>query len=241
MKPDLRIHRDAAILAGAAAADIAETLARAAAPSLVLAGGTTPRMIYEQLASPPQGERIAWSSLRVFWGDERCVGPKDARSNYRMAREALLRHVPAGEIHRIEAELGPDQAADRYERAIWQALSLEPGQWPRFSLILLGLGEDGHTASLFPGTDVLEVQDRIVAGVYVPQLGVHRVTLTLPALNHAAEIMVVVTGAAKAPIVRDVLTGGGDRFPMGRVAPVSGRLRWYLDADAASLLPEGMT
>jgi 6-phosphogluconolactonase len=241
MKPDLCIHRDAASLAGAAAAHIAETLARVATPSLVLAGGTTPRKIYEQLAAPPQRERIAWSSLRVFWGDERCVGPEDGRSNYRMAREALLRHVPAGAVHRIEAELGPNQAAEQYEEAIRQAFSLKPGQWPRFSLVLLGLGEDGHTASLFPGTDVLEVEDRIVAGVYVPQLGVHRVTLTLPALAHAAEIMVVVTGTAKATIVREVLTGDGKRFPIGHVTPVSGRLRWYLDADAASLLPEGMT
>ena len=240
MRPELKIYESPAALAEGVAAAVAETLAGSEAPSLVLSGGTTPRKIYAQLAATPHRERIRWSSLRIFWGDERCVGPEDAQSNFRMAQEALLRHVRPGAVHRIEGERPPQEAAERYEEVIRRELSLGPEEWPRFSLVLLGLGEDGHTASLFPGTSALAEGDHIVTSVFVPKLGVHRVTLTVPALSHAAETLVVVSGFAKAPIVRDVAGGSGDRYPIERIVPVSGRLLWYLDADAASLL-EGAT
>jgi 6-phosphogluconolactonase len=241
MKPELHIFRDAGLLAEGVAGHIAETLGRTERPSLVLSGGTTPRMIYRKLARAPYREQIAWGSLRVFWGDERCVAPEDPESNFRMAREAMLDHVPVRDVYRIEGERSPEEAAECYEESIRTALTLAPGQWPGFSLVLLGLGEDGHTASLFPGTSVLEERDRMVASVLVPRLGVHRVTLTVPALSHAREILVVVAGKAKAAIVCDVLEGENRSFPINRIAPVSGRLLWYLDAEAASLLSKGST
>ena len=146
---------------------------------------------------------------------------------------------PVRDVYRIEGERPPEEAAERYEQALRAALSLAPGEWPRFSLVLLGLGEDGHTASLFPGTSVLEERDRMVVSVWVPRLGVHRVTLTVPALSHAQEILIVVAGKAKACIVRDVLEGEGGSYPINRIAPVAGRLLWFLDAEAASLLSKG--
>ena len=236
MRPELKIFENPAALAEGVAAAVAQTLARSQAPTLVLSGGTTPRKVYERLASTPSRKGIRWSSVRIFWGDERCVGPEDEQSNFRMAQEALLRHVRPGAVHRIEGERPPQEAAERYEEVIRRELSLGPEEWPRFSLVLLGLGEDGHTASLFPGTSALAERDRIVTPVFVPQLGVHRVTLTVPALSHAAETLVVVSGCAKAPIVREVVGTSSDRYPIERIVPVSGRLLWYLDADAASLL-----
>jgi len=241
VKPELVIYRDAALLGAGVAELVCEVLERAEAPSLVLSGGSTPRGIYERMASSPLRERIPWSALKIFWGDERCVGPEDPESNFRMAREAMLGKVQPGGVYRIEAERGAAEAAERYEQTIRRAQALEPGAWPRFTLVLLGLGTDGHTASLFPGTPVLEERQRIVAPVFVPKLGVHRVTLTAPALRHAGEILVVIQGKAKAPIVRDVLSGNAPGAPITQITASGGRLRWLLDGDAASLLPGGTT
>jgi len=241
VKPELVIYRNSALLGAGVAALVCEVLERVESPSLVLSGGSTPRRIYEQLASSPLRERIPWSALKIFWGDERCVGPEDPESNFRMVREAMLGKVQPGGVYRIEAERGAEEAAERYEQTIRRALALQPGAWPRFTLVLLGLGTDGHTASLFPGTPVLQERKRIVAPVFVPALGVHRVTLTAPALSHATEILVVAQGTAKAPIVRDVMSGNARGAPITQIASAGGRLRWVLDGDAASLLPGGGT
>ena len=239
MKPQLHIHRSEELLESVARR-VAGVLQRAEAPSIVLAGGRTPRALYQKMAMMPYRDTVPWSRLRVFWGDERCVGPADPQSNFGMAHEALLAHVRVGEIFRMEGELDPEEAAERYERAIRQTFSLGSREWPRFSLVLLGMGEDGHTASLFPGSEVLEERERIVRPVGVPQHGVQRITLTVPAITHAADVLVLVTGRAKAGVVRTVLETHDRSFPISLITPTSGRLWWYLDDEAASLL-KGVT
>lgn len=239
MRPGLHICHPEELLESVAGR-VAEILRGAEAPSIVLAGGRTPRALYGKLAQMPHRANIPWSRLRVFWGDERCVGPEDPQSNFGMAHEALLAHVRPGAVFRMEGELDPEEAAERYERVIRRTFSLGSREWPRFSLVLLGMGEDGHTASLFPGSEVLTERERIVRAVVVPQRGVQRITLTVPAIAHAAEVLVLVTGSAKAGVVRDVI-GKRDRgSPISLITPVSGHMRWYLDDEAASLL-KGVT
>ena len=239
MRPELHIHHPEELLENVAR-HVSDVLQRAEVPSIVLAGGRTPQALYRRLAQMPWREGIPWSRLRVFWGDERCVGPADPQSNFGMADEALLAHVQAVAIFRMEGELDPEEAAERYERVIRRTFSLGPGQWPRFSLVLLGMGQDGHKASLFPGSEVLEERKRLVRAVDLPQRGVQRITLTVPAITYAEEILVLVTGTAKAGAVRDVI-GKRDRgSPISLIRPKAGRLSWYLDDEAASLL-KGVT
>jgi 6-phosphogluconolactonase len=178
--------------------------------------------------------------MHLFFGDERAVPPDHAESNFRMVKETLLANgrIPLANVHRIQAELDPQQAADLYEADLVKSFGLTPGQPPRFDLILLGLGTDGHTASLFPGTSALAEQRRWVCANWVPRLQSHRVTLTLPVLNAGAEVMFVVSGKEKAEVLRAVLEGGGEgaKLPAQLVRPKSGRLLWLVDAAAASLL-----
>jgi 6-phosphogluconolactonase len=208
--------------------------------AVALSGGSTPRALYALLASAEFQPQIPWPRVHFFWGDERAVPPDHPDSNYRMAFEALLSKapVPAENIHRIESELAPEEAAARYEKSLRDFFALEDSAWPVFDLILLGLGDDGHTASLFPGSAALAETRRLVVAVYVEKLKTHRITLTLPVLNRAANIFFLVAGSSKAAIVADVLQKktGPATLPAQRIDPPGGRLVWFIDAAASSAL-----
>jgi len=198
---------------------------------VALSGGNTPRALYRLLATAPWKARFPWAHTFVFWGDERMVPPDHPESNFRMAYEALLAHVPVppGQVFRVPTEYPPAEAAQRYEQ---QLRSLFHGEGPVFDMVLLGLGTDGHTASLFPGTAALQEEERWVTAVHVPRLASWRVTLTFPALNAARRALFLVLGASKADIVAQVLRGPEGRYPAQRVRPRE-RLYWFLDAEAA--------
>ena len=243
---DVHIAADAAALARAAAEEFAR-LARAAitargAFTVALSGGTTPRAVYTLLASDAiLCAAIPWQHVAVFWGDERTVPPDHPESNYRMASETLLMKVPVAEanVHRIPAELSdPAAAASRYEAELRSAFGLTGGDLPRFDLVLLGLGADGHTASLFPGTDALHERQRLVVANRVEKLHTWRITLTFPAINSAATVLFLVSGAEKSRPLRDVLEGvrNPERLPAQCIRPTNGRLLWFVDRPAAQLL-----
>lgn len=203
-----------------------------------LAGGSTPRTVYELLASDFYRERMPWSAIHFFWGDERHVPPDHPDSNYRMAREAMLDRVPvpAENVHRIPAE-EPDaqRAAAEYEATLRSFFSLAPGEWPRFDLILLGLGKEGHTASLFPGGDAVRERERLVVAPWVEAQKTFRITLTPPVLNHARRAMFLVSGEEKAEALHAVLEGA--RQPELYPAQiVEGNRLWMVDRAAARLL-----
>jgi 6-phosphogluconolactonase len=180
---------------------------------------------------------VDWARVHVFWGDERCVPPDHAESNYRMAREALLDQVsiiPAQNVHRMRGEIDPEEAADGYETDLRACFGVSAP--PRFDLILLGMGDDGHTASLFPGAEAIREQARWVAAYYVEKLGAWRLTLTPVVLNAAANVIFLVVGAGKAARLREVLDGPyqPDRLPAQVVRPSDGRLLWMVDQAASS-------
>jgi 6-phosphogluconolactonase len=244
--PEIKIFPDLESLSRAVAERFA-ALARAAAgagkPFIVaLSGGSTPRRTCELLADPALA--VPWSAVHLFQVDERFVPPDHEESNFRMLRQALLDRapVPAENVHRIRTETGtPLEAAREYEKELRQILAPSAGAPPRFDLILLGLGADGHTASLFPGSPALEERARWVAADFVQKLLAWRVTLTLPVLNAAREIIFLVSGAEKADTLRRVVRGREQRLPAERVRLPDGRLAWFADADAARLLapPKG--
>jgi 6-phosphogluconolactonase len=206
--------------------------------TLALAGGSTPRPAYELLATPRFAERVDFARVHFFWGDERAVPPDHPRSNYRMADEALLQKVPVppANVHRVKGELPPEQAAAAYEaelRSVFGEVRV-----PRFDLILLGLGEDGHTASLFPGSAALREEDRWVVAHHVDAVDDGRITLTPPVINAAANVTFVVSGADKADAVAAILRGPHrpEELPAQLVEPRQGRERWLLDEAAARAL-----
>lgn len=205
-----------------------------------LAGGSTPRGLYQLLTSEPYRSQLSWEHLRVFWGDERTVPPDHHESNFRMAEEALLSHVPvpASQVFRIEGELPAGEAAARYEAVLREQFRLSPGEIPRFDLILLGMGPDGHTASLFPGTSVVAESRKLVAAPWVEKLHTHRVTVTPPVLNAAKHVVFLVSGHDKATALRAVLEGPSDpaRYPAQVLNPTAGHLMWLVNQDAAGLL-----
>ena len=212
---------------------------------VALSGGSTPRSLYERLAAEPGVSNVDWSRVQVLWGDERCVPPNHAASNYRMAREALLDHVPiqAANVHRIRGEDDPATAATAYERVIRRVLRTPMGPprgppAPRIDLVLLGLGLDGHTASLFPGAAAVHDSPSWVKAEHAQAVSAWRVTLTPVIINAAAVVAFVVTGGAKAAIVRDVLEGPRrpHELPAQLIAPTAGRVRWFVDASAAAAL-----
>ncbi|HEX9078185.1 MAG TPA: 6-phosphogluconolactonase [Desulfuromonadaceae bacterium] len=204
--------------------------------AVALSGGNTPRRMYELLARDPFRKGVPWPKTHIFWGDERCVATDDPRNNARMACETLLDHVsvPPDQVHPMACGSDPRESAREYETLL---RGLFPGALPRFDLILLGLGENGHTASLFPGVPVLEERRRWVAEASPAGEEVQRLTLTLPVINSAACVAFLVSGAAKAPILREVLEGDPDprRVPARLVSP-EGRLFWLVDRAAARLL-----
>ena len=239
--PDLHIAPSSDDVAREAAEFVADLAERRAHTqdlfTVALAGGSTPRSLYQLLASPPYAGRIAWDRWQVFWGDERCVPPDHRDSNYRMAREALLDRVPipADRIHRMRGEAVPHDAAEEYEQEL---LDVFRSSRPVFDLILLGIGEDGHTASLFPGTDALEEKRRQVVANWVPHLRAYRITFTLSLINDASAIAFLVTEESKAGVLSEVLRPPPHVSvpPAALVCPVSGRVHWFLKRAAASQL-----
>jgi 6-phosphogluconolactonase len=249
------IASDRAELAQSAAEQLARSAARAVAArgrfTLALAGGSTPRDLYHRLAAEPLLAAMPWANVHLFWGDERCVPPDHEESNFRMVREALLdasthpEHrppIPAENIHRIAAELpDPNEAAARYEADLRAFFGLTPEEMPRFDLVLLGLGTDGHTASLFPGTGAVSISDRLCFSLWVERLATHRITLSLPVFLAARSVAFLAAGKDKAEKVEAILgedapRRSADELPAAAVRPTMGELTWWLDRDAASRL-----
>lgn len=208
--------------------------------TIALSGGNTPRALFKSLAAPPFSGQIPWDRMQVFFSDERFVPPDSAESNYHTAQETLLSRVPIPDrfIHRVPTvDIDPEESAAIYEEGIRRVLEAPLGGVPRFDLILLGLGDDGHTASLFPGTEALNQTDALVAPNYVPRLDSWRITFTYPLIDAARRVVFLVSGGSKAPVVAQVL--GGSDLPAARVRPAGGELIWVLDPDAAAQLPQG--
>ena len=216
-----------------------EAVAARARFTVALSGGSTPKAIYSLLAEQGQ-TALPWEKVEIFFGDERAVPPEHPESNYGMAREAFLSRVllPAANIHRIPTELGAKAAAQAYEADLRAAVGTAPEECPRLDLILLGLGPDGHTASLFPGTSALTERRALVVANWVESLGKERVTLTYRVINEAAEVVFIAGGKEKAVMLRNVLRGApsGTKYPAQSVQPHSGRLLWLVDEAAAAVL-----
>lgn len=205
--------------------------------SVALAGGSTPLGMYKLLAEEPYRSAIDWERVLFFWGDERCVPPDHPDSNCGAAIAAFVSGlgVPEANVHRMKGELDPDVAAREYELHLMQIISGEP---PQLDLILLGMGDDGHTASLFPNTEALDETERLIVSNYVPKLDAHRLTLTAPLINAAKQVIFLVTGEGKAEALKAVLEGrpDTDTYPSQLVRPRNGRLLFLLDEPAARLL-----
>ncbi len=207
---------------------------------MALAGGSTPRGLYRLLTQSPFREQMPWDILRLFWGDERVVPPTHSDSNFKMVQDALLRHVPvpASRVFRMEGERPPSEAAKEYEGVLRQQFSLSPGEIPHFDVVLLGMGPDGHTASLFPGIPELLTSHRLVEAPWVEKFQTHRITLTPRVLNEAQHVIFLVGGVEKASTLQAVLEGPSQpsTYPVQSIDPHSGELLWLLDAQAASRL-----
>ena len=205
--------------------------------TIALAGGSTPRDVYARLANDQFKSGVNWKKVQLFWGDERTVPPEHADSNFRMVREILLDRIdiPAENVHRIYGEIAPKRAAIEYSEILTKKLGTTR---PSFDLVLLGVGEDGHTASLFPGTQALEKFDENVVAVFVPRLNTWRITLTLPLLNASKNVMFILSGASKAVVAKRVINATRPRkeLPATLVRPEYGTLHWLLDSEAARLI-----
>jgi 6-phosphogluconolactonase len=202
---------------------------------VALSGGSSPVPLFRHLATEARISRMDWEKVEFFWADERCVPPDNPDSNFRLADELLLSALPApgAVVHRIPGELPPDEAARACETDL--ARSFPGAGYPVFDLILLGVGDDGHTASLFPQADLAEHTGRTAIAVYVEKLRSHRVTLTLPVINSSRQVVFFVTGAPKAVIIAEILAGEGNKkYPAALVEPRDGNLTWLLDAEAAA-------
>ncbi len=243
MREAITIFDDPRTLTDAAAAYWCDAAARAVdargAFHVALSGGSTPRALYQRLAQPDYSDRLDWGSVHIYFGDERAVAPHHPDSNFRMANETLLSHVPipSAQIHRMAAEQQPiADAATSYESVLTQQLPATDRGIPQFDLVLLGMGTDGHTASLFPGTTVLHERERFVAEVYVEQLQSWRLSLTLPVIDAARQILVLVAGDSKAAIIGELFAKGAQStYPIQLIEPL-GDMQWYLDAAAAQAL-----
>jgi 6-phosphogluconolactonase len=205
--------------------------------SVALSGGSTPEHLYRALSDDAIQAQINWQKVHLFWGDERNVPASDPDSNFRMVNEALLKHIaiPAENVHRVTTEMAVTDAAIAYEKALRLFF---PGDWPKFDLVLLGMGEDGHTASLFPHSEGLEEEKRWFIANFAPNRDIWRLTLTKNAINAARHVLVLVKGAQKPHMLVQVLQGDFNpkEKPIQTVNPIDGQLTWLLDEDAASLL-----
>lgn len=240
-KAHVEVWPDAPTVASRAAELFAETARQAVSArgrfTVALSGGSTPRALYELLAGEVYATRIPWNETHIFWSDERCVPPDSEESNYRMAHEAMLVRVPIPEeqIHRLRGEDEPQSAALDYTRILEEEFDETP---PRFDLILLGMGEDGHTASLFPDSTALDDHEHLIAAPFIAKFKTHRLTMTLRTINAASSVIFLVTGKAKAETLRAVLEGetGEHSYPAKLVEPAGGELIWLVDEAAAKRL-----
>ena len=246
MNPEVSIVADSGELCGAAATEFvraaAEAIAARGSFSVALAGGSTPKALYSLLATDATlRAQVPWGKIAFFFGDERHVPPTDADSNFRMANESMLSKAPVNPalVFRISGEL-PDTgtAADMYEQQLNTYFHLTDGQLPRFDLVMLGMGPDGHTASLFPGTKALQEKKRLVAANWVGKFYTWRITMTAPVLNNAALVMFTAHGDDKAAPLKAVLEGPlePEQLPSQLIRPSSGRLLWLVDKTAARML-----
>lgn len=214
--------------------------------SVALSGGSTPRKLFEKLAIPEMQSKVDWNAVHLFWSDERAVPPDDKDSNFHTAHESLITHIPipAANIHRIKGEQAQisdadaESAAAEYETEIRRVLQTPSDEMPRFDLIMLGMGADGHTASLFPTTTALDETERGVVSLWVEKMNTRRVTFTFPLLNYAAHVMFLIGGADKSRTLREVLQpeNGAMKYPSQRVKPTNGKLTWLIDEAAAGEL-----
>jgi 6-phosphogluconolactonase len=244
--PDIRKLTTPQELFQAAAEEVVRAANQAVAQrgrfTIALSGGSTPKNLYTLLATNARTS-LPWDRMNFFWSDERHVPPEDQESNYRMAEEAMLSKVPvaAGNVFRVPTE-NPDAAAaaEAYEQTLRKFFAVEAEQVPRFDLILLGMGPDGHTASLFPETTALRERSRLVVANWVEKLKTSRITFTLPLLNAADCVAFLVSGTDKASVLHDVLEGNGpgEQYPAKLVRPADGKLIWFLDRAAASGLKQ---
>lgn len=207
--------------------------------TVALNGGSTPRHLFPLLVDSSRFT-IPWKQTFIFWGDERHVPPDDPESNFRMTNEMLLTKapIPAENVFRVFAEKDAETAAREYDAQLQKTFSPAPGHFPRFDLIMLGMGPDGHTASLFPDSAALQEKQRLVVANWVEKFNSYRITFTYPVLNNAASVMFIVTGAEKAPAVKQVLSDSPNGPPAKFVRPANGELLWLLDRAAAADLPK---
>ena len=225
------------------AAHVEQAAARRGVARIAISGGSTPQATFKLLADPAQPflATLPWDKLQLFWVDERCVPPDHPESNYGVCRDLLLTKVPIPEsnVFRMEGELNPEEAASRYESTLRNVMKLEGAESPAFDLVVLGMGPDGHTASLFPETEALNELGRLVVANHVPQKDTWRITLTWPVINQAFEVAFEVEGKGKTDVVAEVLTGPRDpeRLPSQLIRPANGKLLYLLDEDAAAKLP----
>jgi len=245
MTRDIRIIGKTADLVRAAASEFVHAAKEAAAKRgvfrVALSGGSTPKGMFALLATDPEfRDQVPWSACRFFWGDERNVPPHDADSNYRMANEAMLSRVPvdSAQVHRMRGEMDAAEAAAAYQEVLRGEFGVSGSEMPRFDLILLGMGPDGHCASLFPGTRALHDQDRLVTSNWVGKFYTHRITLTLPVLTHAEQVMFLIQGEDKAPCLKAVLEGPfePEQLPSQLIQPVDGAVLWLVDGAAGKML-----
>jgi 6-phosphogluconolactonase len=243
---DLCVYKDAEELASAGAQlfvdEAAEAVRARGRFRIGLSGGSTPRRVYELLATPAFSSRVDWKRVDLFWGDERYVAADAADSNYRMTAQALLDHVPVppASVHRVPAEIAPPAAAaSAYEDEMRRVFG-GSGSVPQFDLIYLGLGANGHTASLFPHRPALHESSRLVVADFVAEVNAWRITMSLPLLNHGRTVAFLIEGAQKAQVLRDVLLGPREpeRLPAQLISP-QGKLLWMVDTAAAALVSHG--
>jgi 6-phosphogluconolactonase len=244
--PDIRIHSNSQAAAAAAefVLEVGQEAVRAKGRFLIaLSGGMTPENLYRALSSPSFADRFDWSRAIFFFSDERCVPPNDPRSNYALADKTLFvpLNITPSQVYRMAGESSnPQAAASEYEQQLRLVTKTVPWAQPSLDLILLGLGEDGHTASLFPGASILREQQRMIAAAQSPKDPANRLTMTLAAINRASVILFLATGTSKAGIVRAILdpkTEAERQLPAALVRPEEGRLIWFLDRAAAAELP----
>lgn len=245
MKPEVRILADPNQLAHEAAVEFArlatDSIKARNVFRVALSGGSTPKSLYSLLANgEPWRSELPWDKLHFFWSDERHVPPDHPDSNFRMANEAMFSKlvIPTENIHRIRGEEDdPAKAADEYKQDLEKSFHLIANQLPRFDLVLLGLGTDGHTASLFPDSDALSEREHFVAANWIAKLNAWRITLTFPLLNNAAHVLFLVSGSEKANILRAVLENDNvNQYPAQSIRPTSGRLLWLVDREAGASL-----
>lgn len=241
---DVAVYADQEALFEAAAERLSQIASSAVAARgrffIALSGGNTPRAFYLLLSQSPWRARVPWAKAEVFFGDERCLPPQHPDSNFHIACKAMIEplSLPQENVHRMLGELDPHAAAAAYQQEIVNAFSNAANMLPRFDLVLLGLGADGHTASLFPGSDALQENEKLVVANYVDKLKAYRLTLTLPVLNNARHIMFLVVGENKSSIANELFVrpNRSIKYPAELIRPTDGTIIWFLDRAAASKL-----